>query len=225
MSIISKIKMPGMADAYDIGVDWENVKDKPDVGSIDIGVTNEILNIDTNDDIAVSGSSSEIPVWTSSDESNVLTVNDVGNLAWEQPHEVFTFNSDIVRYVLSFFLRILNSDAHPTQRLFRENLVGDAIEEYQAMMNSNYTADGQTGNVFKTMCIGHGFCIIKFNNNLYQSFLDRELGNLYINIPFMSINNNGSNIIISGTLVFFNNGLGFSGLIDTVQGSTNILII
>lgn len=83
MSIISKIKMPGMADAYDIGVDWENVKDKPDVGSIDIGVTNEILNIDTNDDIAVSGSSSEIPVWTSSDESNVLTVNDVGNLAWE----------------------------------------------------------------------------------------------------------------------------------------------
>lgn len=58
MSIISKIKMPGMADAYDIGVDWENVKDKPDVGSIDVGVTNEVLNIDTNDDIAVSGSSS-----------------------------------------------------------------------------------------------------------------------------------------------------------------------
>lgn len=58
MSIISKIKMPGMADAYDIGVDWENVKDKPDVGSIDVGVTNEVLNIDTNDDIAVSGNSS-----------------------------------------------------------------------------------------------------------------------------------------------------------------------
>lgn len=58
MSIISKIKMPGMADAYDIGVDWENVKDKPDVGSIDVGVTNEVLNIDTNNDIAVSGNSS-----------------------------------------------------------------------------------------------------------------------------------------------------------------------
>lgn len=58
MSIISKIKIPGMANAYDIGVDWENVKDKPDVGSIDVGVTNEVLNIDTNDDIAVSGNSS-----------------------------------------------------------------------------------------------------------------------------------------------------------------------
>lgn len=58
MSIISKIKMPGMADAYDIGVDWGNVKDKPDVGSIDVGVTNEVLNIDTNDDIAVNGNSS-----------------------------------------------------------------------------------------------------------------------------------------------------------------------
>ena len=46
MSIISKIKMPGLADAYDIGVDWENVKDKPDVGSIDVEVTNEVLNID-----------------------------------------------------------------------------------------------------------------------------------------------------------------------------------
>ena len=62
MSIISKIKLPGMANAYDIGVDWENVKDKPDMGSIDIGVTNEILNIDTNDDIAISGSgNSELP--------------------------------------------------------------------------------------------------------------------------------------------------------------------
>ena len=84
MSIISKIKMPGMADAYDIGVDWENVKDKPDVGSIDVGVTNEVLNIDTNNDIAVSGSSnSEIPAWTTSDESKVLTVNEVGTLVWE----------------------------------------------------------------------------------------------------------------------------------------------
>ena len=68
MSIISKIKMPGMADAYDIGVDWENVKDKPDVGSIDVGVTNEVLNIDTNDDIAVSGSSS------SNDNKKYLTL-------------------------------------------------------------------------------------------------------------------------------------------------------
>ena len=45
--------MPGMADAYDIGVDWENVKDKPDVGSIDVGVTNEVLNIDTNKTITI----------------------------------------------------------------------------------------------------------------------------------------------------------------------------
>lgn len=83
MSIISKIKMPGMADAYDIGVDWENVKDKPDVGSIDVGVTNEVLNIDTNDDIAVSGSSSsEIPAWTDSDEFKVLTLTDTNSMAW-----------------------------------------------------------------------------------------------------------------------------------------------
>lgn len=38
----------------------------------------------------------------------------------------------------------------------------------------------------------------------------------------MSFNNNGSNIIISGTLMVLENGLGFSGLIDTLQGSTNI---
>ena len=77
MSIISKIKMPGMVNAYDIGVNWENVKDKPDVGSIDVGVTNEVLNIDTNNDIAVSGSSnSEIPAWTTSEILNVLTVGD-----------------------------------------------------------------------------------------------------------------------------------------------------
>ena len=223
MSIISKIKMPGMADAYDIGVDWENVKDKPDVGSIDVGVTNEVLNIDTNNDIAVSGSSnSEIPAWTTSDESKVLTVNEVGTLVWEQPHEVFTLSSDVVTYISSFFLRILNGNAHPTQRLFLEDLTADAIEEYQTMVRSNYMADEQTGNFFKTMCIGHGFCIIKINNNLYQSFLDRKSGKLYINIPFMSFNNNGSNIIISGTLMVLENGLGFSGLIDTLQGSTNI---
>lgn len=82
MSIISKIKMPGMADAYDIGVDWENVKDKPDVGSIDVGVTNEILNIDTNDDIAVS-SDNGIPDYTNADEGYVLRRNDVGEIGWE----------------------------------------------------------------------------------------------------------------------------------------------
>ena len=74
MSIISKIKMPGMADAYDIGVDWENVKDKPDVGSIDVGVTNEVLNIDTNDDIAISGNSSNLPSVTIADNGKILQV-------------------------------------------------------------------------------------------------------------------------------------------------------
>lgn len=75
MSIISKIKMPGMADAYDIGVDWENVKDKPDVGSIDVGVTNEILNIDTNDDIAVSGNNNNnLPSVTTADNGKILQV-------------------------------------------------------------------------------------------------------------------------------------------------------
>ena len=53
MSIISKVKMPGSNAVYDIGADWENIKDKPDVGSIDVGVSNEILNIDTNDNIAI----------------------------------------------------------------------------------------------------------------------------------------------------------------------------
>lgn len=81
MSIISKIKMPGMADAYDIGVDWENVKDKPDVGSIDVGVTNEVLNIDTNDDIAVSGSdNSELPAGGSIGDFLRKTASGV---AWE----------------------------------------------------------------------------------------------------------------------------------------------
>lgn len=75
MSIISKIKMPGMTNAYDIGVDWENVKDKPDVGSIDVGVTNEVLNIDTNNDIAVSGSSSNsLPSVTTADNGKILQV-------------------------------------------------------------------------------------------------------------------------------------------------------
>lgn len=74
MSIISKIKMPGMADAYDIGVDWENVKDKPDVGSIDVGVTNEVLNIDTNDDIAVSSNSINLPLVTTADNGKILQV-------------------------------------------------------------------------------------------------------------------------------------------------------
>lgn len=75
MSIISKIKMPGMADAYDIGVDWENVKDKPDVGSIDVGVTNEVLNIDTNNDIAVSGSNSSGPQEQADYSENDTTAN------------------------------------------------------------------------------------------------------------------------------------------------------
>lgn len=94
MSIISKIKMPGMANAYDIGVDWENVKDKPDVGSIDVGVTNEVLNIDTNNDIAVSGSSdNEIPAFTSEDYINVLTVGDDNQLHWMPPGIIIDFSS------------------------------------------------------------------------------------------------------------------------------------
>lgn len=79
MSIISKIKMPGMADAYDIGVDWENVKDKPDVGSIDVGVTNEILNIDTNNDIAVSGSSSGPQEQADYDENDITANSYIKN--------------------------------------------------------------------------------------------------------------------------------------------------
>ena len=73
--------MPGMADAYDIGVDWENVKDKPDVGNIDVGVTNEVLNIDTDDDIAISGSSnSELPAGGSISDFLCKTASGV---AWE----------------------------------------------------------------------------------------------------------------------------------------------
>ena len=90
MSIISKIKMPGMANAYDIGVDWENVKDKPDVGSIDVGVTNEVLNIDTNDDIVVSGSSSELPTWTGDDEFKVLTLTDTNSMTWSPAGAIVT---------------------------------------------------------------------------------------------------------------------------------------
>ena len=74
MSIISKIKMSGLADAYDIGVDWENVKDKPDADNIDIVVTNEVLNIDTNDDIAVNRNSSSLPSVATADNGKILQV-------------------------------------------------------------------------------------------------------------------------------------------------------
>lgn len=223
MSIISKIKMPGMANAYDIGVDWENVKDKPDVGSIDVGVTNEVLNIDTNNDIAVSGSSSsEIPAWNSSgDEWKSLTVSDAGVLYWGQPHEVFTLNSSTITYISSFFSKILNRDAHPTKKIFVEDLAGENLNEYLTIMQSNFIGEG-TGNLLRTISEGHGFCIVKFNNKLYQSFLNSN-GGLYINIPFMFLNNEGA--VISGTLMFLEGGLGFSGLIDTVSGTTNMMIV
>lgn len=78
MSIISKIKMLGMADAYDIGVNWENVKDKPNMDSIDIGVTNKVLNIDTDDDIIISGSdNSELPTGSSTGDFLRKTVSGV----------------------------------------------------------------------------------------------------------------------------------------------------
>lgn len=110
MSIISKIKMPGMADAYDIGVDWENVKDKPDVGSIDVGVTNEVLNIDTNDDIAVSGNG--IPDYTNVDEGYVLRRNDVGGISWEQGGAVMItgISSLVYGYINDFVTKVVENN-------------------------------------------------------------------------------------------------------------------
>lgn len=129
MSIISKIKMPGMANAYDIGVDWENVKDKPDVGSIDVGVTNEVLNIDTNNDIAVSGSSSsEIPAWTDSDEFKVLTLTDTNSMAWSPAGAIVTM-PEVIQNYLTFFI----------SQLIKDNLIGDnkiiAIDEISLPYN------------------------------------------------------------------------------------------
>lgn len=109
MSIISKIKMPGMANAYDIGVDWENVKDKPDVGSINVGVTNEVLNIDTNDDIAVSGSSSEIPTWTTNDEFKVLTLTDTNDMYWGSILQKKIL-PDAIHALILIFLSLILSD-------------------------------------------------------------------------------------------------------------------
>ena len=51
MSIISKVKLPNITTPYDIGVNWENVKDKPSVGGVDVSVSSEDLKIKTNNNI------------------------------------------------------------------------------------------------------------------------------------------------------------------------------
>lgn len=86
MSIISKIKMPGMADAYDIGVDWENVKDKPDTGNIDVQAINEILNINTNDDIVVNSINNKVAKITMSSINGALEPNQL--YVWPEMQEL-----------------------------------------------------------------------------------------------------------------------------------------
>lgn len=134
MSIISKIKMPGMADAYDIGVDWENVKDKPDVGSIDVGVTNEVLNIDTNDDIAVNGSNnSEIPDYTNVNEGYVLRRNDVGGISWEQGGAVMVngLSSLIFEYIENFVTKVVtNNRIQQGKVIYYEEVLDSYKDQY-----------------------------------------------------------------------------------------------
>ena len=212
MSIISKIKMPGMADAYDIGVDWENVKDKPEVGSIDVGVTNEVLNIDTNNDIAVSGSSnSEIPAWTGDDEFKVLTLTDTNSMTWSPAGAIVTMPEVVQNYLVFFISQLIN-----------DNLIGNnkiiAIDEILLPYNgeneikTNFVnfISSNTGKAFRNT--------INYHQQQTHLPIICKIGNAIVGQVYISYHNTEMIQIQINNLLFDTNNLTF--LID---GTCNIM--